>query len=57
VYVLADAYHTEGANGLVHESSESNNLYGPVTINTAGSSPFSWSSLEEWLSRWLHWNP
>ncbi len=57
VYVLADAYHTEGTTGIVPESDESNNMYGPVTLEVPGSSPFSWSSLEEWLSRWLNWEP
>lgn len=57
VYVLADAYHTEGTTGLAQESDESNNLYGPVTIDVPGSGSFSWSTLEEWLSRWLHWKP
>ena len=57
VYVLVDAYHTEGNTGLVAESDESNNLLGPTSVETTGSQPFSWSSLEEWLSRWLNWNP
>lgn len=57
VYVLADAYHTEGTTGLVLESDEANNLLGPDELEITGSSPFSWSSLEEWLSRWLNWNP
>jgi len=57
VYVLVDAYHTEGTAGLVLESDEANNLLGPIDLEITGSSPFSWSSLEEWLSRWLNWNP
>jgi len=57
VYVLADAYHTEGETGLVLESDESNNLLGPISVEATGSRPFSWSSLEEWLSRWLNWKP
>jgi hypothetical protein len=57
VYVLVDAYHTEGETGLVLESDESNNLLGPISLETTGSSPFSWSSLEEWLSHWLNWKP
>jgi hypothetical protein len=57
VYVLVDAYHTEGETGLVSESDESNNLLGPISLEVTGSRPFSWSSLEEWLSRWLNWKP
>lgn len=57
IYVLADAYHTEGDTGLVAESDEQNNLLGPVALEVKGSGPFHWSSLEEWLSRWLNWKP
>lgn len=57
IYVLADAYHTEGDTGLVAESDEQNNLFGPVQVQVQGSGPFRWSTLEEWLSRWLHWKP
>ncbi len=57
IYVLADAYHTEGQTGLVTESDEQNNLFGPVQLEVKGSKPFNWSSLEEWLSRWLNWKP
>lgn len=57
IYVLADAYHTEGDTGLVAESDEQNNLLGPVAVDVKGSGSFNWSSLEEWLSRWLNWNP
>ncbi len=57
IYVLADAYHTEGDTGLVAESDEQNNLLGPVWLDVKGSKPFHWSTLEEWLSRWLNWKP
>ncbi len=57
IYVLADAYHTEGHTGLVAESDEQNNLLGPFILNVKGSEPFHWPSLKEWLSRWLDWKP
>lgn len=63
LYAYADAYNTTGTLGLVAEASESNNLYGPLTIAIPGQpAPSSglpsaaedlWRELPPWLRLYL----